>query len=58
MFPAGYRKDSFKAGDRVTIVATPLKNGLPVGHIVRVVTASGWTLGGGGTDVPTSPEDK
>ena len=57
MFPAGYRKDSFKAGDTVTVVASPLKNGLPVGHIVRVVTATGWTLGGGGTDVPIPPKE-
>ncbi len=46
MYPAGYRKDSFKAGDAVTVVANPVKNGLPIGRIVNVLTASGWTLGG------------
>ncbi len=46
MYPAGYRKDSFKAGDEVTVVANPVKNGLPIGRIVNVLTASGWTLGG------------
>ena len=46
MYPAGYRKDSFKFGDEVTVVANPVKNGLPIGRIVTVVTASGWTLGG------------
>ena len=46
MYPAGYRKDSFKAGDEVTVVANVVKNGLPIGRIVSVVTASGWTLGG------------
>ena len=46
IFPIGYRKDSFKAGDEVTVVANPVKNGLPIGRIVSVVTASGWTLGG------------
>jgi hypothetical protein len=46
MYPAGYRKDSFKAGDEVTVVANTVKNGLPIGRIVSVVTASGWTLGG------------
>jgi hypothetical protein len=46
MFPAGYRKDSFKFGDEVTVVANPVKNGLPIGRIVSVLTASGWTLGG------------
>jgi len=58
MFPAGYRKDSFKPGDEVTVVAYPYKNGRPLGHIVSVVTASGWTLGGGGTDVAIPPKDK
>ena len=46
MYPAGYRKDSFKAGDEVTVVVEPVKNGQPVGRIQTVVTASGWTLGG------------
>ena len=46
MYPAGYRKDSFKAGDAVTVVANPVKNGLPIGRIVNVLTATGWTLGG------------
>src|SRR4029450_9187708 len=42
MFPAGYRKDSFKFGDEVTVVANPVKNGLPIGRIVSVLTANGW----------------
>ena len=46
MYPAGYRKDSFKFGDEVTVTANPVKNGLPIGRIVKVVTATGWTLGG------------
>ena len=46
MYPAGYRKDSFKFGDGVTVVADPVKNGLPIGRIRTVTTASGWTLGG------------
>jgi hypothetical protein len=46
MYPAGYRRDSFKAGDEVTVVVEPVKNGQPVGRIQTVVTASGWTLGG------------
>ena len=58
MFPAGYRKNSFRVGDTVTVVATPLKNGLPVGHIVSIVTASGWTLGGGGNDVAIPPKNE
>ena len=57
MYPAGYRKDSFKAGDEVTVVANTVKNGLPIGRIVSVVTASGWTLGGI-NDTAIPPKDK
>jgi hypothetical protein len=57
MYPAGYRKDSFKAGDDVTVVANPVKNGLPIGRIVNVLTASGWTLGGI-ADAPIPPKGK
>ena len=45
MYPAGYRKDSFKPGDEITLVLEPVKNGQPVGRIQTVVTATGWTLG-------------
>ena len=46
MYPAGYRKDSFKFGDEVTVVVDPVKNGLPIGRIRTATLASGWTLGG------------
>ena len=46
MFPAGYRRDSFKPGDEVTVTVTPVKNGLPIGRIREVVLANGTTLGG------------
>ena len=55
MFPAGYRRDTFKPGDEVTVVVSPAKNGRPVGHIREAVTAAGWTLGGGGQSVPKPP---
>jgi hypothetical protein len=45
MYPAGYRRDSFKAGDTVTLTVEPVKNGQPVGRILKVITATGWTLG-------------
>ena len=45
VFPAGYRKDSFKPGDEVTITVEPVKNGRPIGRIVRAVLASGKILG-------------
>ena len=46
MYPAGYRRDSFKLGDEVSVTVTPVKNGRPIGRILKVVTANGWTLGG------------
>jgi hypothetical protein len=58
MFPAGYRRDSFKPGDEVTVTLDPAKNGRPVGHIRQVITAQGWTLGGGGQSVPKPPAEK
>jgi hypothetical protein len=57
MYPAGYRKDSFKVGDEVTVNVEPVKNGLPVGRIREVVLADGTTLGGVGS-VPTPPKGK
>src|SRR4051812_17074180 len=32
IFPAGYRKDSFKAGDQVTITVEPVKESIPMGR--------------------------
>jgi hypothetical protein len=58
MFPAGYRRDTFKPGDEVTVTLDPAKNGRPVGHIRQVVTAAGWTLGGGGQSIPKPPAEK
>jgi len=46
MYPAGYRKDSFKPGDEVTVTVEPVKNGRPIGRIQKVVLANGTTLGG------------
>lgn len=45
IFPAGYRKDSFKVGDQVTITVEPVKNGLPLGRILQAVLADGQVLG-------------
>jgi uncharacterized protein DUF6152 len=45
IFPAGYRKDTFKAGDQVTITVEPVKNGRPAGRILSAVLADGKTLG-------------
>ena len=45
MYPSGYRKDSFKPGDEVTVTAARAKNGKPVGRIIEAITADGTKLG-------------
>ena len=40
----GWGNDSFKAGDKITIRATPAKNGQPIGLVVDVVQANGHKL--------------
>lgn len=42
---AGYRKDSFKPGDQVTVTVEPVKNGRPAGRILQALLANGKTLG-------------
>jgi Family of unknown function (DUF6152) len=41
---AGWTKETLKPGDQVTIIASPAKNGAPVGIIQKVVLASGEEL--------------
>ncbi len=57
MYPAGYRRDSFKPGDEVTVIVEPVKDGRPLGRIIQVVLASGWTLGFV-NDAPIPPKDR
>ena len=45
IFPAGYRRDSFKPGDHVMVIVEPVKNGRPLGRILQAVLADGKTLG-------------
>ena len=45
IFPAGYRRDSFKFGDKVAVTVEPVKNGRPLGRIIAAVLADGKTLG-------------
>jgi len=35
MYPTGYRKDSFKPGDEVTVTASQARNGKTIGRIIR-----------------------
>src|SRR5687767_5116570 len=46
--PAGYRPNSFRPGDQVTVTVNPVANGRPYGRIAHVVLADGTTLGGDG----------
>jgi len=41
---AGWTKNSLKPGDQVTIIATPAKDGAPVGLLSKVVLADGQEL--------------
>ena len=45
IYPDGYRKNSFKAGDEVTVTLNPVANGRPYGRITQVVMADGTTFG-------------
>jgi hypothetical protein len=45
IFPAGYRRDTFKPGEQVTITIEPFKDGRPFGRILQTVFADGRTLG-------------
>ena len=54
VFPAGYRKDTFTFGDKVTVTVEPVKNGRPLGRFVAAVTADGQTLGPANSG-PTNP---
>ena len=50
MIDAGWRKNSLKPGDQVTVTVRPAKSGKLVGRIVRVEFADGKTLEVGQTE--------
>jgi hypothetical protein len=45
MYPAGYRKNTFKPGDQVTVKIEPVKSGHRAGRIVAALTSDGIELG-------------
>lgn len=49
MIRSGWTKDSVKVGDQISVTATPVKAGGPVGRIVQVVLPNGQKLMGRGT---------
>lgn len=53
MINRGWARNSFKAGDRVTVTVEPVKNGSPVGKVLQVSFPNGKILGTeGGPAVP------
>ena len=48
----GWRPGEIKAGDRLTIVAHPMKDGRPGGAYVSVLLSNGKVLGRGGPATP------
>ena len=42
--PQGFTKQTFKVGDAVTVTLEPVKNGRPLGRLLRVVLPDGSTL--------------
>src|ERR1041384_5854445 len=53
MTQRGWSRNSFKVGDDVTVVIEAVKNGAPIGRIVRATLPAGSTLEAG--NVPTNP---
>ena len=45
--PAGWTKESLKAGDQITVTLNPSKVGTPVGNLVKIVFPNGKTWTGG-----------
>jgi hypothetical protein len=54
IFPAGYRRDTFKPGEQVTITIEPFKDGRPFGRILQTVLPDGTTLGVAGSPPPAA----
>lgn len=53
MTQRGWSRGAFKAGDEVSVVLEAVKNGAPIGRIVRVTLPDGSTLSAGA--LPTTP---
>ena len=48
----GWKPNTLKPGDRVTVVTHPARNGTPNGSLMRVTIPDGRTLGPGGPPPP------
>ena len=51
----GWKINSLKPGDAVTVVTHPAKSGAPTGSLVSVTTSDGRALGPGGGAPPLKP---
>ena len=54
MTKRGWSRSSFKVGDQVTVSLQAVKNGAPIGRLMKVVLSDGTTLPGG-AEVATAP---
>jgi hypothetical protein len=54
MINRGWARNSFKAGERVTVTVEPVKNGAPVGRVLTVAFSNGRILSTQGGPVVTS----
>ena len=54
MTQRGWSRTSFKAGDEVTVILEPVKNGQPIGRLLTVVLPGGQKLVAA---PPTTPEN-
>ena len=56
MINRGWSIRSFKAGDEVTVVVSPVKSGKPVGSVIKVTKADGTVLtAAGDAPAPAAP---
>ena len=61
ILPQGFSKQTFKIGDEVTVTLEPVKNGRPMGRLLRVVLPDGSALpldaAGAGQGSGNSPQN-
>lgn len=55
ILPQGFSKQTFKVGDEVTVTLEPVKNGRPMGRLLRVVLPDGSGLPLGAGDAGQTP---
>jgi hypothetical protein len=55
ILPQGFSKQTFKVGDEVTVTLEPVKNGRPMGRLLRVVLPDGSALPLAAADAGQAP---